>query len=298
MLFGTVQKFFKSWYFRVLCALAVFSVALMIRAAASGSAEVFLSQAVSVVSQPFLNFSTSVTNSVNEFLDRFVRAEEIYLENQELRQQLQEANEKLIEYERNKREVEQYRDFLGLKETNPDYEFEPATVIGRDSTNRFYSFTIDRGELHGVEEGDPVITADGLVGIVSEVGLTYSHVRTILDISVNVGVYDISTRDSGILSGDLTLSTEGICKLEYLPLESGIASGNLIVTSGIGGVFPKDLPVGTVKSVRTDSGGLSLTAEIIPSADIENITNVVVIKSFNGQSTGFSDSLEEGGETE
>ena len=129
-------------------------------------------------------------------------------------------------------------------------------------------------------------------------GLTYSHVRTVLDISVQVGVYDISTRDSGIVSGDIKLSSEGLCKLEYLPKDSGIANGNLIVTSGIGGVFPKDLVVGTVNSIEVDSGGLSLTAKISPAADIENVTDVLVIKSFNGQSEGFERSEKEGGETE
>ncbi len=291
-----MQKFFKSWYFKILCGLAVFAVAIMIRAAASGSAEVFLSQTVSVISQPFLKAGSAITNSVGDFLDRFANAEENYLRVQELEEELRLANEKLIDYEQKKRENEQFREFLGLKETNPDYDFEPATVIGRDSTNRFYSFTIDKGSIDGVEEADPVITADGLVGIVWEVGLTYSHVRTILDISVEVGVYDISTRDSGILTGDISLSASKLCKLNYLPKESGIASGNLIVTSGIGGVFPKDLPVGTVKSIKTDSSGLSLTAVIDPAADIENVTDVLVIKAFNGQSKGYSDKNEEGGD--
>lgn len=293
-----MQKFLKSWYFKVLCALAVFGIALMIRAAASGSADVFLSQTVSVISQPFLNFSSSVTNSVNDFLDRFVNAEENYLRVKELEKELLEANKKIIDYDKTLRENEQLRELLKLKETNPDYEFEPAAVIGRDSTNRFYSFTIDKGSINGVEPADPVITADGLVGIVWEVGLTYAHVRTILDISVEAGVYDISTRDSGIVTGDISLSTEGLCKLKYLPKESGISSGNLIVTSGIGGVFPKDLVVGKVKSIAVDSSGLSLTAIIVPAADIENVTDVLIIKSFNGQSKGFSDSTEEGGETE
>ena len=294
-----MQKFIKSWYFKVLCALAVFSVALMIKAASSGSADVFLSQTVSVVSQPFLKFGTSITGSVTAFLDRFVHAEENYLKVEELQEELREANEKLIDYERIKRENEQFREFLQLKETNPDYDFATATVIGRDSTNRFGSFTIDKGSIDGVQAADPVITADGLVGIVWEVGLTYSHVRTILDISVEVGVYDIATRDSGIITGDISLSSDGLCKLKYLPKESGIASGNLVVTSGIGGVFPKDLPVGTVKSIEVDSSGLSLMANIEPAADIMDVTEVLVIKSFNGQSQGFSDSSkanEEGGE--
>ena len=147
----------------MLCALAVLAVALMVRAAAVGDADVFISQTLSVISQPFLKLSSYVSNSVNGFLDRFVRTEEVYLENEELRRQLQEANEKLVEYESIKRENEQFREFLQLKENNPDYDFETATVIGRDATSRFGSFTIDKGKVDGVEVADPVITSDGLV---------------------------------------------------------------------------------------------------------------------------------------
>lgn len=283
-----MQKFFKSWGFKLICALAVLSIAVMVRAAAVGDTDVFISQTLSVISQPFLKLSTSVSESVNGFLDRFVRTEDVFLENEELRRQLREANDKLVEYENIKRENEQFREFLQLKENNPDYDFETATVIGRDSTSRFGSFTIDKGSVDGIEVADPVITSDGLVGIVWEVGLTYSHVRTVIDISVDVGVYSISTRDSGIVSGDITLSSEGLCKLHYLPKNSGISAGELIVTSGIGGVFPKNLVVGTVRSIELDSNGLSLSAAIEPAADIAGVTDVLVIKSFDGQSGGVS----------
>lgn len=283
-----MQKFFKSWGFKLLCALAVLAIAVMVRAAAVGDADVFISQTLSVISQPFLKLSTSVSESVNGFLDRFVRTEDVFLQNEELRRQLREANDKLVEYENIKRENEQFREFLQLKENNPDYDFETATVIGRDSTSRFGSFTIDKGSIDGIEVADPVITSDGLVGIVWEVGLTYSHVRTVIDISVDVGVYSISTRDSGIVSGDITLSSEGLCKLRYLPKNSGISAGELIVTSGIGGVFPKNLVVGTVRSIELDSNGLSLSAAIEPAADIAGVTDVLVIKSFDGQSGGVS----------
>ena len=286
-----MQKFFKSWAFKVLCALAVFAIAVMIRAAAAGNADIFLSQAFSVVSQPFLDLSSSVSGSVNNFLDRFVRTEEVFLENEVLQERVRQLEEELVDYENIKRENDQFREFLELKQNNPDYTFEPATVIGRDATNRFASFTIDKGSLAGVEVADPVINSDGLVGIVWEVGLTYSHVRTILDISVEVGVYNIYTRDSGIVSGDISLSGDSLCKLSYLPKNSGIAAGDRVVTSGIGGVFPKDLRVGTVRSVELDSNGLSLSAVIEPFADITNVSEVLIIKSFGEQTEP------EGGET-
>ena len=292
-----MQKFFKSWAFRIICALAIFAIAVMIRAAAAGNADIFLSQTFSVISQPFLKMSTSVSDSVGGFLDRFARTEEVYLEKEKLKAKVQELEEALVDYENIKRENDQFREFLELKQNNPDYNFEPATVIGRDATNRFASFTIDKGSLDGIEMSDPVITSDGLVGIVWEVGLTYSHIRTILDISVEVGVYNIYTRDSGIVSGDIALSGDSLCKLSYLPKNSGIASGDLVVTSGIGGVFPKDLRVGTVRSVELDSNGLSLSAVIEPSADIANVTDVLVIKSFSGKAGTVSQGSSEGGET-
>lgn len=292
-----MQKFFKSWAFKVICALAIFAIAVMIRAAAAGNADIFLSQTFSVISQPFLKMSTSISGSVNGFLDRFARTEEVYLENEKLKAKVRELEEELVDYENVKRENDQFREFLELKQNNPDYNFEPATVIGRDATNRFASFTIDKGSLDGVEMSDPVITSDGLVGIVWEVGLTYSHIRTILDISVEVGAYNIYTRDSGIVSGDIALSGDSLCKLSYLPKNSGIASGDLVVTSGIGGVFPKDLRVGTVRSVELDGNGLSLSAVIEPSADIANVTDVLVIKSFSGKAGTVSQGSSEGGET-
>ena len=276
----------------MLVAIAVIALALMIHAAASGNSDVFLSQAASVISQPFLNINSSLSNSVDDFLDRFVRTEETYLKNEELNERLRELEDKLVDYEKIKRENDQLRKFLELKESNPDYDFEPATVIGRDASSHFASFTIDKGKFDGIEVSAPVITSDGLVGIVWEVGSTYSHVRTIIDISVDVGVYSISTRDSGIISGDITLASEGLCRLSYLPKNSGIATGDVLVTSGIGGVYPKDLRVGTIKAIGLDSNGLSLSADVTPFVNFEDITDVIVLKSFDGQSGGYQ---EEGG---
>lgn len=283
-----MQNFFKSWKFKVLCGLAVLSLAIMIRAASLGNTEVFLSQMMSVISQPFLKASSSITNSVDNFLKRFTDSEELYLENEDLKNEVRELKEKLVHYESIKRENEQFRDFLKLKENNPDYDFEPASVIGRDATSRFSSFTIDKGKNSGVEISDPVITSDGLIGLVWQVGPTYAEVKTILDISVEVGAYSISTRDSGIITGDITLSADSLCLFKYIPKNSGISVGDVVVTSGIGGVYPKDLIVGKIDSIKMDSNGLSLTAVVSPSADISNVTDVIVIKSFNGQYSAVS----------
>lgn len=286
-----MNGFFKSPHFKVLFAITLVLVAFMIRSATSGGTDIIVSQAVGAVSAPFLKITSGVSASVSDFMQRYVETEKVYLENEELKKLLREANEKLVDYESLRRENEQFREFLELKEQNPDFDFETAMVIGRDAGNRFGSFTIDKGSIAGIETADPVITADGLVGIVWEVGLTYSHVRTILDPSLEAGVYDIRTKDSGIITGSVKLSDEGLCKMSYIIRESGASAGDLIVTSGIGGVFPKDLVVGTIKEVSPEPGGISLSASVRPAANISQITDVLVIKNFAGQATGENESV-------
>ena len=181
------------------------------------------------------------------------------------------------------RENEQLREYLEIKEEHNDFTFTSASVIGRDSAERFYSFTIDAGSETGIEKFDPVITSNGLVGLVSEVGKNYSKVLTILDVAVEVGAYDIRTRDIGATTGDIALAREGQLRLAMLPKECEVSQGDLIYTTGYGGIYPKDLAIGEVTAIHTDSSGMSMYAVIRPLADITNVKDVLVITAFEGQ---------------
>jgi len=294
-----LQKFFKTKKFHVLCGIAVVLCAFMIRSAIEGNSALLISRLAGGISRPFLEASANFTDALNGFFSKYFKTAEVYEENESLKEQIRGLQEQLVDYESVKRENEQYKDYLGLREENPDYDFETASVIGRDSTGRFGSFTIDKGSSSGIAVADPVITADGLVGLVWEVGPSWARVRTILDSSVEVGVYDIRTRDSGIVSGDILLSEEGMCQMLSLPRDSGASAGDLIVTSGIGGVFPKDLVVGTLSEISLSGSGLSLTASVTPAADIASVTDVLVIKSFQGQGEeNLSSTTEESSGTE
>ena len=156
-------------------------------------------------------------------------------------------------------------------------------VVGRDTASRFYSFTIDKGSNDGISVNDPVITEEGLVGLVSEVGFTYSKVLTILDVAIQVGAMDSVTREIGVTSGELPLAEQGMLLLSYLPRESQAQPGDIIATTGIGGVFPRDIVIGSISELRPDSKGLSLNAVIEPPADLRAVRDVLVVKSFEGQ---------------
>ena len=279
--------FFKSRKFKVLIALFIMLIALMLRASWTGGLSPAIEQVAGAVVAPFQKLSSTISDGVSGFFRRYARADEVAQENEALRSEINELRAQLVNYEEYKHENEELRKYLDIeyKEEHPDFEMVPAAVVARDPDSRFYSFTIDKGSLDGVAPYDPVVCADGLVGRVKEVGLTYSKVITILDVEIDVGAYDARTRDIGIVNGSVALAADGRCIMNYLPRESGAAQGDLVVTSG-GNLYPKGLVIGKIARLDNAPGNISLYAEIEPTADIRNLTDVMVITSFNGQKGG------------
>ena len=279
--------FFKSRKFKVLIALFIMLIALMLRASWTGGLSPAIEQVAGAVVAPFQKLSSTISDGGSGFFRRYARADEVAQENEALRSEINELRAQLVNYEEYKHENEELRKYLDIeyKEEHPDFEMTPAAVVARDPDSRFYSFTIDKGSLDGVAPYDPVVCADGLVGRVKEVGLTYSKVITILDVEIDVGAYDARTRDIGIVNGSVALAADGRCIMNYLPRESGAAQGDLVVTSG-GNLYPKGLVIGKIARLDNAPGNISLYAEIEPTADIRNLTDVMVITSFNGQKGG------------
>ena len=271
----------------MLIALFIMLIALMLRASWTGGLSPAIEQVAGAVVAPFQKLSSTISDGVSGFFRRYARADEVAQENEALRSEINELRAQLVNYEEYKHENEELRKYLDIeyKEEHPDFEMTPAAVVARDPDSRFFSFTIDKGSLDGVAPYDPVVCADGLVGRVKEVGLTYSKVITILDVEIDVGAYDARTRDIGIVNGSVALAADGRCIMNYLPRESGAAQGDLVVTSG-GNLYPKGLVIGKIARLDNAPGNISLYAEIEPTADIRNLTDVMVITSFNGQKGG------------
>lgn len=255
----------------------------LLRAIYTGGIMPFLSSAGGLVMLPLNSFSASVGSSIQERFGPFLSAGKVAEENRALRAEVQDLKEQLIDYEAVKMENVQFRELLEIKERNSDFIFEPATVVARTPDDWFGSFTIDVGTYHGVTLRCPVITSEGLVGIVSEVGHGYSKVQTIMDASVNIGGVDIQTLDTGIITGSIPLAQEGRCKLGFLPRESGATPGDTIVTSGTGGLLPRGLIIGEIDKVEMETTGLSLYAVVSPAADIQGAKQVFVITDFGGK---------------
>ncbi len=278
--------FFKSTKFRILAALFAVMFGFMVRSARDGTTASLFTKVTSIVLEPFSKATASLTHGSGEFFGSFLNARELHAENAKLKEEISELTNQMVDFQRYKNENAQLKEFLEIKERNQDFDFEPAMVIGRDTGDRFYSFTIDKGSLDGISSGDPVICSWGLVGVVSEVSTTSAKVLTILDATVEVGVMDASTREIGIVSGTVALSLEGRTKFSFLPRDSAASVGDIVVTSGVGGVFPKELVLGRISAIAPESHGLSIYAEVTPLEDIRTVTDVLIITGFEGQAGG------------
>lgn len=275
--------FFKSVQFKILALVLALVFAFALRSAQTGTAIPMISKLAGAMLTPVQSAAANTVYSTEQFFTEYFSGPRLAEENEQLRSELAALRSQLVEYDRIKAENEQLKNYLDIKDENPDFDFEPAMVIGRDAADRFYSFTIDKGSHDGVAKNDPVITEAGLVGIVSEVGISHSKVLTILDATVNVGVMDSRTREIGVANGDLTLSEQGLLKVSYLPRDGEAQVGDIIATTGIGGLYPRGLVIGTIKELLSDSRKLSLYAVTEPPADIRTVQDVLVIKSFDGQ---------------
>ena len=236
----------------------------------------------STITTPFKNFFTGASRVVEDFFTDYNSGNKLSLENAELKSEIETLRKQIADYQEIVEQNEFYKDFLDIKENNPDFSFADATVISRDSDDVYKSFTINKGSSSDISKYDPVITNAGIVGYVTDVGLTSCKVTTILNPDITLGALDNRTSDSGIVTGSLSLAQNGYCRFANLSRSCSVAVGDYVVTSGEG-IFPEGLLVGSVNNIGIDENNNSIYAEIKPFADIEEIRSVMVITSFEGQ---------------
>ncbi len=206
--------------------------------------------------------------------------QELAAEVEELRRENAELQKKLADYYDIKAENEKLWKYYELKKTNPSYQIAPANVIRRDVNDDFYSFTLDVGTSVGVKVNAPVITDNGLVGWVCQADAATCKVKTILSPDTKATVEDKQTGDSGILSGSVSLCSRNLTGMSKLEEDHQLKAGDMVVTSGTGGVYPAGLLVGEVVSIAFNKYDASRSAVIKPFEDVRSITSAAVITGF------------------
>lgn len=278
-----MRDFFKGFKFKIIICIFAVVLGVVIYAAVSGGFSTVPETVISTITKPFVVASNAVSQWVEDTIDKFTNADRYKTENEELRNKLNEQYKQIIDLENVRNENEQLKQILKIKEENEDFEFSPpCNVIARNTNDAYAGFTIDRGSDDGISLYDPVMTANGLIGMVCEIAPNYAKVATILSNEINVGVMTFDSKVTGILDNDIKNANEGNCLMSYITKDSGIKDGE-IVKSVAGVVFPGNLLIGTVSKVYDDENGLSVHAVIKPAVDVRTVTDCVVITSFKGQ---------------
>ena len=177
-------------------------------------------------------------------------------------------------------ENEQLRTLLEFSQTNPSFDYRGGQIIARvlgDSASSFtHPIQIDLGEQHGIAPGMPVVTERGLVGRIFHVYSHTSDIMLITDPRSSVNVMTQASRAPGILNG----RAGGPPVMELIPPEVEISVGEIIITSGLGGHFPKGLVVGQIVDVVKNDDLMFQTAIIQPTVDFDRMELVLVITNF------------------
>ena len=272
-----MNNFFKSTTFKVLLSVAVVLVIATILATVSSTATSPFTKVIEVIVSPLTKVASYVSTGFDDFKGGFVSASTYRDRVAELEQQVAEYQSQLVDYEKTKKQLASYEAFLDVREKNPDYTWVYSTIIGRDSADVFGSFTINKGSEDGIKVNDAVIYSEYLIGVVTEVNPTSSVVRSVFDPSVNVAAYDIRTGELGYVSS----TYNGNCRLIGLDRNTSVSKGGIICTSGTGGIFPKDLIIGTVSTVEQSQTDLTSYANLQLSVDSKDIHDCFVITAFD-----------------
>lgn len=235
-----------------------------------------------ILASPFRSASAAVSETVRHWADYFTQFDALEEENRRLKEQIAGMEETVRKAQADREENVRLREIAGLREQRRDLRWESARVLAQDTSNWSSLLTVNKGTAHDVAEGDCVITSSGcLVGVVTEAGLNWSTVRTILDSGSSIGATVFRSGCNALAQGDFTLMGEGRLTLNYLGAGPDVIAGDLIVTSGLGGYYPSQLVVGHVDEVLTSDNGLAQYAVLTPDAQLEDLTQVFIITSFD-----------------
>ena len=228
----------------------------------------------------------AVGNWVTDKIDMLADIRDLQAENEELRAQLDayQSENKMIMSDTN--ELNDLRKLYELDSRYPDYEKVAANVISKDSGNWFDTFILDKGSNAGIQVGCNVMAGNGLVGIVTEVGPNYSKVRAIIDDNSNVSAMFLTNSSLCNVVGDEKYMDDGYIRVEHIDKDLDVSEGDELVTSNISDKFLPGITIGYVQNLTLDSNNLTMSADLVPAVDFDNIQTVLVVLDLKQSKEG------------
>jgi len=232
---------------------------------------------------PLRSAAATVVGQAEKIYDYIFQYEMLKSENQALKEQLAAMQEEIREADTLARENDRYRDLLELKKAHEDYEWVDAYIIGRSTVEWSDTLTINQGSNVGIEVGMCAITANGeVVGLVSEVGINYAIVETVLDSSIEISATVSASGYSGMVSGGYITGIANMLRMDYLPSNAVIRNRDQVVTAG-STVYPRNLILGYVVDAGFNDTGVAKYAVLEPAADIGSLEQIFILTDYNTQ---------------
>lgn len=218
------------------------------------------------------------TNKVKETLDFFLNFSDVKAENKELIKKNEELEDKLLTYSDLKDENERLRQILNFTEERNNYNYIACDIIGYSGGNFLDGYIVNKGKNADIQKGMIVIASQGLVGQVTNVGENWSIIQSLVNENISVSVMVESTRDAtGYLKGFKDSQNRNLAKVYDLPMESEIKEGDVIMTSGVGMIYPKEIKIGEVISVEEDKVKVMKTAVVKPYVDFNKLEELFIV---------------------
>ena len=276
-----MKDFFDTWKFKILVIVAVFLVGIMAYAGANGRLTAAPQELLSVVLTPLQKVTSALSGGAASVWEKYTSIDDVMDRNEQLEAENAELRQQMVDYDRIKAENDAYKALARIQDTNSEASYVSAFVIGRDPLDEFGGFKLDQGSTDGVAVNDAIISDRGyLLGVVVEVDATSCKVMTILHPSFNAAGVISRTRENGIITGSADYAADGQCVLTNLDRATEARKGDQVITTGLGGVFPANLLVGTVQEVVPEQSGKSSSAVILPGADPRTVKHVFIVTEY------------------
>lgn len=226
------------------------------------------------VFSPVMKPAAKVSGFFEDAWDGYISLVDVHKENLRLRKEISELNARVMAGNEALQSNERLKHLLEMKDTVKAPTLA-ASVVGEDVSSWFRTLVVDVGTTSGVKEGMAVVAADGVVGQIVKVSSTSSRVLLLTDHSSGIAATIQRSRARGVVKG----KEEGLCSLEFTTREEDVKVGDIVVSSGIGGVFPRGLPVGEVTMVKRGEYGIFQSVTIRPVVNTAHLEEVLVVLS-------------------
>ena len=260
-----------------LVVLAVLGIVLAVTLRSGGGS--LPADAVGTVVSPVEGAASAVTGGIGEWFKGLFGQSQLQLENAALKEQISQLEGQIALNGELQEENKRLREIANYFEENTEYDMLTARVTAKSQGYWFENFLINAGRSQGIKKNMVVLSPQGLVGRVIEVGSNWSKVQTIIDSLSSVSGMIERTRDVGVVRGSAETDAQngGRCSMYYLPYENDLVPGDRVLTSGLGGLFPKGIVIGEVIEVSRAAGETERTAVVQTAVDFSQLEEVIVL---------------------